>query len=376
MPELMQALKGWESTLFSFGLIFAAFMVGLILYGFLFHFLERAAGLGWFFTDRRMVDRWVAPVRIILPLVMIVMVAPFLTFHQEIKVVLTHIFTLSFIVSGTWLLINTIDGLQTIVLARYDIMAQDNLRARAVHTKVNVLVKILLVVITVIAFAIALMTFERIKQFGVSILASAGIIGIIAGIAAQRSIANFIAGIQIALSQPIRIDDVVIVEGEWGIIEEITLTYVVVKIWDLRRLVVPIIYFLEKPFQNWTRMSSSLLGTVYIHTDYTIPVEELREELQRLVKTSSFWNEEVCVLHVTDAKERSLELRAIVSANNAGHMWELRCYVRENMIRFIRLNYPECLPRLRAELEPKDVFETKDPKLKGKPKPPEMGPTF
>lgn len=355
MLELMQYLKGWESTLFSFSLIFIAFMAGLILYGFLFYFLDRAAGLGWFFTDKRMVDRWVAPVRFMLPLLMIMAISPFLTFHPEIKTVLRHVFTISFIFSGTWLLVNTIDGLQTIVLARYDIRVQDNLKARSVHTKINVLVKILLVVIIVIAFAIALMTFEHIRRVGISILASAGIIGVIAGIAAQRSIANFFAGIQIALSQPIRIDDVVIVEGEWGTIEEITLTYVVVKVWDLRRLVVPIIYFLEKPFQNWTRISSPLMGTVTLHTDYTFPVEELREELQRIVKSSSHWNGEVCVLHVTDAKERSLEMRAIVSADNAGNMWELRCYVRENLVRFIRLKYPECLPRLRTELEPRQA---------------------
>ena len=358
MLQIVQALKGWESTLFSFGLVFVAFMVGLLLYGLLFHFLERAAGLGWFFTDQRVVDRWVGPVRFMLPLLMIMMVAPYLPLHQEIKSLLRHIFSLCFVVSGTWLVINTIDGLKNIVLSRYDIMAQDNLKARAVHTKINVLVKILLVVIVVIAFAFAMMTFERIRRFGVSILASAGIIGVIAGIAAQRSIANFFAGIQIALSQPIRIDDVVIVEGEWGIIEEITLTYVVVKIWDLRRLVVPIIYFLEKPFQNWTRMSSPLMGTVIINTDYTLPVEKLREELQRIVKISPFWNGEACVLHVTDAKERSLELRAIVSADNAGNMWELRCYVRENLVRFIQLNYPESLPRLRAELDPRQTPDT------------------
>lgn len=351
MLELVHGLKGWESTLFSFALVFIAFMVGMTAYGLMFHFLDRASGLGWFFTDRRMVTRWVAPARFLLPLLVIMAVGPFLTFHQDIKQVLNHIFTVSFIASCTWLLVNTISGLQDIVLARYDIMVHDNLRARAVHTKINVLVKILIVVLIVIAFAIGLMTFDPIRKIGLSILASAGIIGIIAGIAAQRSIANFFAGIQIALSQPIRIDDVVIVEGEWGIIEEITLTYVVVKIWDLRRLVVPIIYFLEKPFQNWTRMSSSLLGTVHLHTDYTFPVRALREELERIVGRTRFWNGEACVLHVFDAKDRTLELRALVSANNAGDLWELRCFVREEMIRFIQENYPQCLPRLRTARE-------------------------
>ncbi|HEY3307192.1 MAG TPA: mechanosensitive ion channel domain-containing protein [Desulfuromonadaceae bacterium] len=351
MQELFIGLRGWETTLFSFGLIFIAFMVGLVLYGLIFHFLDRSGQQGRFFIDHRMVLRWVSPARVLLPLLMIVAVAPYLRFHEEITAVIRHIFALALIAAGTWLLVNTTLGLQDIILSRYDLMVKDNLRAREIHTKINVLVKIFLVVLLIIAFALALLTFPRIRQIGVSILASAGIIGVIAGIAAQRSIANFIAGIQIALSQPIRIDDVVIVEGEWGVIEEITLTYVVVKIWDLRRLVVPIIYFLEKPFQNWTRSSSPLLGTVFLHTDYTVPVDELREELGRIMSHAPHWNGEFWTLHVTDAKERSLELRAIVSADSAPQLWELRCYVREKLVEYVKNHYPDSLPRIRAELQ-------------------------
>lgn len=351
MGELFIGLRGWETTLFSFSLIFAGFMVGITLYGLLFHFLEHSANKGRFFLDHRLVMRWVSPARVMLPLVAIVAVTPYLRFHPEITDVVLHVFSLALIATGTWLLVNTTLGLQDIVLSRYDLKVKDNLRAREIHTKINVLVKIFLVVLLVIGFGLALLTFPRIRQVGVSILASAGIVGVIAGIAAQRSIANFIAGIQIALSQPIRIDDVVIVEGEWGLIEEITLTYVVVRIWDLRRMVVPIIYFLEKPFQNWTRASSPLLGTVHLHTDYRIPVDELRQELSRILSDTPFWNHEFWALHVFDAKERTLELRAIVSAESAWQLWELRCHVREKLVEFIQKRYPDCLPRLRADLQ-------------------------
>jgi small-conductance mechanosensitive channel len=169
--------------------------------------------------------------------------------------------------------------------------------------------------------------------------------------AAQRTIGTFIAGVQIALTQPIRIDDVVIVEGEWGRVEEITLTYVVVKIWDLRRLVLPITYFIEKPFQNWTRVTADLLGTVYLYVDYTVPFEEVRKELKRLVEESELWDKKVCVLQVTNATEHAVELRALVSASDASKAWTLRCHVREKLVEFVQKNYPEALPRVRAELK-------------------------
>jgi small-conductance mechanosensitive channel len=159
-----------------------------------------------------------------------------------------------------------------------------------------------------------------------------------------------IAGVQIALTEPMRIDDVVIVEGEWGRLEEVNTTYVVIRTWDLRRLIVPLTYFMEKPFQNWTRTSTDLIGTVFIHADYTVPVEDLRAELQRLVEASTLWNRKTCVLHVTDAKERTMELRALVSASNASDLWDLRCYTREGLVRFLQERHPRHLPRMRAEV--------------------------
>jgi small-conductance mechanosensitive channel len=194
------------------------------------------------------------------------------------------------------------------------------------------------------------MTFEKVRQLGATLLASAGIVGIIVGIAAQKSIATLFAGIQLAITQPMRIDDVVIVENEWGRIEEITLTYVVVRIWDLRRLIVPITYFLEKPFQNWTRISADILGTVFLYVDYTVPVEAVRTELRRILESSPLWDGQVCVLQVTNATERTVELRALMSAADSSSGWGLRCEVREKLIEFIRQNYPEGLPKVRAEL--------------------------
>lgn len=195
-----------------------------------------------------------------------------------------------------------------------------------------------------------MLTFENVRRLGAGLLTSAGIAGIIIGFAAQRSLANLLAGFQIAFTQPIRIDDVLIVENEWGKVEEITLTYVVVRIWDQRRLVLPIHYFIETPFQNWTRTTSELIGTVFIYTDYTLPLEPLREELNRILESSPLWDKRVSVLQVTNATERTMELRALVSARNAPDAWDLRCYVREKMIEFVKANYPECLPKTRASL--------------------------
>jgi small-conductance mechanosensitive channel len=193
-----------------------------------------------------------------------------------------------------------------------------------------------------------LMVFQSVRQFGTAMIASAGVAGIIIGFAAQKSLATFLAGLQIAMTQPIRIDDVVIVEGEWGRIEEITLTYVVVCIWDLRRLVVPITYFIEKPFQNWTRTSSDILGTVFLQVDYDVPVEAVRAELTRILEASTLWDRKVNVLQVTESRERTLELRALASASDAGRSFDLRCEVREKLVAFIQKNYPGSLPRVRV----------------------------
>jgi small-conductance mechanosensitive channel len=246
-----------------------------------------------------------------------------------------------------FVLYRLVDAACQLLLERYRIDVPDNREARAVYTQVTVLRKVAISAIVLFGFAAMLMVFDQVRQVGATILASAGVAGIVVGFAAQRSLGMLLAGFQIALTQPIRIDDVVIVEGEWGRIEEITLTYVVINIWDMRRLVVPITYFLEKPFQNWTRTSTELLCTVELFVDYDFPLQALRQKLSAMLKISKFWNGKVNVLQVIDAREHSVQVRALLSANDAGAAWDLRCEVREGLLRFLQQEHPGSLPRLR-----------------------------
>ena len=262
-----------------------------------------------------------------------------------------HLLTIALIILVSWLLIKLTFVLEDYVLARFDVAVSDNLRARKIHTQFRVLKRMVIAIVCIVALGALLMTFEKVRQVGTAILASAGIIGIIVGMAAQKTVASFIAGLQIAITQPIRVDDVVIVENEWGRIEEITLTYVVVRIWDLRRLIVPITYFIEKPFQNWTRVTADILGTVFIYVDYTVPFEAVRKQLQRILNESEHWDKKVCVLQVTNASERTVELRALMSAKDASAAWTLRCEVREKLLDFVQKTYPDALPKMRAELQ-------------------------
>ncbi|MFN3554690.1 MAG: mechanosensitive ion channel family protein [Bacteroidales bacterium] len=258
-----------------------------------------------------------------------------------------------FVVSIAWAVIAAIRIAKNQLLKNFDISVADNLKSRKVYTQFNILEKILVFVVIVISVAVTLMLFDGMRNIGVSLFASAGIAGLILGLAAQKALGTLLAGLQIAITQPIRLDDVVIVENEWGWIEEINLTYVVVRIWDKRRLVVPSTYFLERPFQNWTRTSADILGTVFIYTDYTIPFEPLRKELTRLLETNPLWDGKVNVLQVTDAKEHTLEIRALMSAATSPQAWDLRVFVREKLIEFIQKEYPQCLPRTRVVMEDK-----------------------
>ena len=254
------------------------------------------------------------------------------------------------IVVFTWISIHLVDLVRHFVLKQYDIDQKDNLKARKVYTQFRIIQRILVFLILIIAISLALMTFSQIRKIGVSIIASAGVTGIIVGFAAQKVIGGVLAGVQLAFTQPIRLDDVVVVENEWGRIEEINLTYVVVRIWDQRRLVLPTTYFIEKPFQNWTRTSAEILGTVFIYTDYNVPFDKMREELTRLLQNSKLWDGKVNVLQVTDATEKTVEIRALMSAVDSPTAWDLRVYVREHLIRFIQENYPDSLPRSRVSI--------------------------
>jgi small-conductance mechanosensitive channel len=264
---------------------------------------------------------------------------------------LPHFNTVFIICGFTWcLLVLTKIGKKTL-LKQYDISKEDNLKARKVYTQINILEKVANFIIIVLGIGLILISFESIRQIGVGLFASAGVAGIIIGFSAQKAIGTLIAGIQIAITQPFRLEDAVVVEGEWGWIEEINLNYVVVRIWDQRRLVLPSTYFLEKPFQNWTRTTSDIIGSVFIHTDYTISFEALRAELDRILELTDLWDKKVKVLQVTDAKEFTVETRILVSAKNSPTAWDLRVYVREKMVEFIQKNYPESLPKTRVSLD-------------------------
>lgn len=262
--------------------------------------------------------------------------------------------TLVLIFSVAWFLIILTRAVKHGLIRKYDITASDNLSARRVYTQFSILERVVVFLIIVFAVGTALMSFEGIRSIGYSFFASAGIAGIILGFAAQKALGTLFAGIQIAITQPIRLDDVVIVEGEWGRIEEIKLTYVVVAIWDKRRLVVPTTYFIENSFQNWTRRTSEILGTVFIYTDFYVPVDKVREELTRLLEATPLWDGKVNVVQVTDAKENTMELRALMSSHDSSASWDLRVLIREKLIEFIRKEYPESLPRTRISIQKSD----------------------
>ncbi|BCA79936.1 mechanosensitive ion channel domain-containing protein [Desulfuromonas sp. AOP6] len=286
--------------------------------------------------------------RILIPLFLLILLMQGMPIPEEVQPTFRKVFSILLIVSFGWLSIEAVLFGRDFLLTRYDIKVKDNLKARAIHTQMNMLVKIAVIAIVLLVTASSLMVFENVRQLGTSLLASAGVVGVIIGFAAQRSIATLLAGLQLAITQPIRIDDVVIVDNEWGQIEEITLTYVVVRIWDLRRLVVPTDYFLEKTFQNWTKNSSDLLGTVFIYVDYSLPIEVLRNQLYEILKDQELWDGKVWRLHVTNATDKTVELRALMSAANASEAWELRCHVREKLLSFLQEHYPDCLPKIRA----------------------------
>ncbi|MDI3263275.1 MAG: mechanosensitive ion channel [Fulvimonas sp.] len=255
----------------------------------------------------------------------------------------------------TWLVVRCIHALVNAAVRRHPLDVVNNLQARRIATQVQVLGRVADVVVILLGAAAALMRVPGAEQLGASLLASAGIAGLAFGLAAKPVLSNLVAGLQIALTQPIRLDDVVIIEGEWGRIEEITGTYVIVRIWDERRMVVPLNWFIEHPFQNWTRTGAQLIGSVFLWLDYRVPMEPLREELNRLCKAAPEWDGRVCVLQVTDANERGVQLRALVSSADSGLNWDLRCRVREGLIAFVQANYPEALPRWRAEWEGRQV---------------------
>ena len=321
----------------------------------LLHWLKGGAG-GWREMWRGLSGALRKQVSVLVVAAAVCMLAtllwPMAGFESRWDGVVTGLLGSAWIMVAAWGLSVALSVVVGMLQWKYDMEVTDNLPARRMITKVRVLQKIIVVIIWLGAVAGILMQFERFRTLGATLLASAGVLSIVLGISAQKTFGSIIAGIQIALSNPINLDDVVIVEGEWGRIEEITLTYVVVRIWDKRRLIVPITYFLEKPFQNWTRKSSDITGVVTLHVDYETPLDPLREEAQRLCREAgTLWDGVSCVLQVTEAGPETMTIRVTAGSPDASSAWDLRCMLREKLIDFLRANYPHCLPKRRLVMD-------------------------
>lgn len=276
---------------------------------------------------------------------------PSLSYSATTTLTIAHLLLVAFVLLVGWAAIRAIEILAALYLARFRTDIDDNLLARKHLTQIRILKRAGAILIGVVTVGIALMTFNGVRQYGISLFASAGAASLVLGLAARPLLTNLIAGVQIAITQPIRLEDAVIVEGEWGWIEEITSTYVVVRLWDWRRMVLPISYFLEKPFQNWTRESAALIGTVYLYLDWRVPVQAMRDKLSEIAAESALCDGKVVNLQVSDAREAVIELRCLVSARTAPQCWDLRCEVREKMIAFLQKEHPYALPHTRVMMD-------------------------
>ena len=341
-------LRHGMDLIFDFGVFVALFL-------FLFratHVLESHLA-AWAVTTPSKIDDLLVPLlgtalRFIVVVTAIFLGLPMLGLPVQCASVFSKLTSLTLIAAVAALFFRAITISQSVVLTRFDIAAADNLRARQVYTQMHVISRVAYVTVGVFAVAASLMLFQEVRHVGTSLLASAGIVGIIAGLAAQKTLANVIAGFQIALAQPVRQDDVVVVEGEWGRVEEITLTYVIVHIWDDRRLVLPLTYFIEKPFQSWTRTTAAITGAVLLWVDYSFNVEEGRQALKPIIENSPLWDRRFWNLQVSDATDTTIQLRILATSADSSKSWDLRCEIREKFMDFIQKNQPKSLPKVRA----------------------------
>lgn len=314
-------------------------------------FLIRRARLPQHSFIAMLLARTEGPARLAVSLLAVAVVMPAVRLDPVVTEVIVHLLVIGFVALLAWIAIRAVDLSAVLYLRRYRMDAEDNLLARKHFTQVQLLKRATHTLIIVVATAAALMTFDSVRQYGVSLFASAGAAGLILGFAARPVLSNLIAGVQLAVTQPIRIGDSVIVEGEFGSIEDITSTYVVVKVWDLRRLIVPLTHFIEKPFQNWTRDDTAGMGGVMLQLDFAAPVERVRAKAEEIVRASPLWDGAVFNVQVTEFKERTIELRVLVSAPNAGALWDLRCAVREQLLAFLQQELPDALPRSREQVQ-------------------------
>ncbi|MGR3498240.1 MAG: mechanosensitive ion channel family protein [Limimaricola soesokkakensis] len=339
-------LPAWAVILIDFGLAIAlACLVHALIYRALGRWAQGSA-----IFRRELVRQTRGPARLGLIFFFMAPAAAVAPLSPSDERGLQHLVLVGTILLIGWIARVVLDVWAKLHLRRYTLDAEDNLLARKHVTQTKIFLRVASVLISIVAIATALMTFEEVRQYGVSLLASAGAAGIVAGLALQPVLKNLFAGIQLAMTQPIRIDDALIVEGEWGNVEEITSTYVVIRIWDWRRMIVPLSYFIEQPFQNWTRENSTLIASVLLYLDHSAPIDRIRDKAREITEASTLWDRDVFNLAVTDFRERVMEVRVLASARNAGRAFDLRCEIREKLVAWIQAEIPHALPRTREEL--------------------------
>jgi len=351
-PDLLEFSQRIPSFAWNLIIALVAVLVGLIIKFIitrLFKLYAKKADTSYSILRSILVNLGPA-VAYFIPLFLFNILSPLMRMNPVYFKPIDKIFEILLTISFAGLLVRSVRILEDYIYHTYDLNKVDNLKERKVRTQIQFIRKIIVVTIIFLTIAIILLSFESMRKIGTGLLTGVGIGGIIVGFAAQSSLGNLLAGFQIAFTQPIRIDDVLVVEGEWGRVEEITLTYVVLKIWDERRLILPINYFIQKPFQNWTRTSADILGTVFLYMDHTVPIDAIREEFERLIVKSNLWDKRVKVVQVTDVREHTIEIRVLMSSSTSSNAFDLRCYIRENLITFIQKNFPGSLPRSRNEI--------------------------
>jgi small-conductance mechanosensitive channel len=343
--QRMQFVPPW---LIGLGVVILAVAFALLLHKIAVALIKRAIGRKRS-TAVLILDATTGPMRLAFCLAAVAFVTPLVPLGDNLRSALTHLFVIATIALVGWISIRSVDLAAGRYLLRYREGIEENFLARKHVTQVRVFKRVIETLVVIVAVSAALMTFNSVKEYGLSLFASAGAAGIVVGLAARPLLSNLIAGMQIAVTQPIRIEDAVVVENEWGWIEDIGSTYVVIRLWDWRRMVVPLSYFMEKPFQNWTRETASLIGSVTLYVDYATDVRRIRQRHEEIVRQSKLWDGAVVSLQVIDASSTSMQVRALASARNAGDTWDLRCEIREKLIGFLQQEMPEALPRQRAE---------------------------
>lgn len=346
--DLIPALHYLPPWLVGLG-VFAAILVGAMVLQSLIMRLLRRSAQKWSPTLKRVFHKTGSVARFTVFIIAVTIALPLIPLPALLDDSIRRVLAACVVALMGWIVQIAASIAVDRYVGRFKLDVEDNLLARKAVTQARVLKRVMNVLIVVLTAGFALMMFESVRQYGISLFASAGVAGLVAGLAARPMLGNLFAGIQLAMTQPIRLDDAVVVEGEWGWVEEFTSTYVVIRLWDWRRLIVPLTYFLENPFQNWTRSSASIIGSVILYVDYAVPVERVRAKLTEIAKESKLWDGQVVNLQVTDASEKAVVLRALVSARTSPANWDLRCEVREKLVAFLREEYPESLPRQRSE---------------------------